>query len=131
MKTSRMARAVTGASSVLMVMSSTSACGRSGEEGSDGSGSCADVIRYNGDQYFGYDAYEVRTGNKLGTGTQSSCADNNDDSVPDVHVTVFRVPNVDPEMAVATSRDNSTVYVRASFEAKDWPAELESLVRRG
>jgi hypothetical protein len=106
--------------------------GSSGGGGS-GSASCAAGIEYDGHDYSGYAAEVAPSdlGEQLGAARIPPCNDTNGASEDGEAVVAVRIKGVPPEVAVAVTYSNSTIFIREGTSFESLPEQVKRLLPAG
>jgi hypothetical protein len=84
--------------SAVTAVSVLTACGADSEEG----GACPLVLEFDGQDYLGSPADgALPEAKQIGTGDLPGCSDDNDSAAGTEHVEVWRLPGLEPTVAVA------------------------------
>ena len=112
------------------LVAGASACGGGSDDRPERarvSGSCADLITWNGVQYVGSGVrVPARLGERVGLGRPVGCADRNGAKTAAPPVPLAAIAGVEPELAVARADDPLHVYVARGSRAR--PAALARIL---
>jgi uncharacterized protein DUF6281 len=117
---------------VVVMVASTSGCGRGADETVGVTASCAAVVEYEGHWYVGSHVdVPALEGRSLGDGTTPPC----EDTGPSTHgaqprsVGLVELSGVSPTVAVLSTGHDDLVYIRDDVDRSAIPAALAKLIR--
>ncbi len=96
-------------------------------------GACAQEVEFAGKVYTGVTVdRDVKTGNKVGNAVHVACndtpGDHNDGLLPQPESPAYKIPGVDPGIAIAVDDSQDTMQIYVADLDKPLPSEIEKLI---